>query len=467
MTRQTLEALLQETGNTVEMLRNSQVGAYVYPVVPAEFTNWRDEQRAWRETVVLFDQSHHMAELMIEGPDAQPMLRSLAINSFASFPVDRAKQFVPCSHDGHVIGDVILFHLAEQQFLIVGRVPTINWVQFNGETGGWDVNLARDDRSPGNPGGKPVVRRHYRYQIQGPNAWALLEKLNGGPIPDVKFFTMDAINIGGRRVRALRHGMSGAPGLEIWGPYEEGEEVRAVITEAGREFGLRLVGARAYSTNTLESGWIPSPLPAVYTGEAMRPYREWLPADGYEGGGSIGGSFVSDSIEDYYLTPFELGYGPFVKFDHDFIGRGALEAMAAKPHRRKVTFAWNADDVARVFRSYLEPGTPNFKYIDLPNTNYASSTYDAIRKNGRTVGLSMFGGYSFNGRSYLSLGVVDPDIEIGDVLTLIWGEEGGGTAKTTVEPHTQTAIRVKVAPAPYSRDVRETYAEGWRTRQPA
>ncbi len=118
------------------MLRNSQVGAYVYPVVPAEFTNWRDEQRAWRESVVLFDQSHHMAELMIEGPDALPMLRSLAINSFANFPVDHAKQFVPCSHDGHVIGDVILFRLAERQFLIVGRVPTINWVQFHGETGG-------------------------------------------------------------------------------------------------------------------------------------------------------------------------------------------------------------------------------------------------------------------------------------------------------------------------------------------
>jgi vanillate/3-O-methylgallate O-demethylase len=50
MTRKNLEQLLQETGNTVDMLRNSQIGAYVYPVVPNEFTNWRDEQRAWRET---------------------------------------------------------------------------------------------------------------------------------------------------------------------------------------------------------------------------------------------------------------------------------------------------------------------------------------------------------------------------------------------------------------------------------
>jgi len=467
MTRKGLDALLLESTNTVELLRNSQIGAYIYPVVPNEFTSWRDEQRAWRESVVLFDQSHHMAELMIEGPEAFAMLQSLAPNSFGNFPVNRAKHFAPCGHSGHVIGDVILFRLAEEQFLIVGRVPTINWVQFHGETGGWDVRLDRDDRSPSRPGPKAVVRRRYRYQIQGPNAPELLAKLNGGPVPEIKFFHMGEISLGGRKVRALRHGMSGEPGLEVWGPFEEGEEVRDVIVEAGKEFGLRQVGSRAYSTNTLESGWIPSPLPAVYTGEAMKSYREWLPATGYEGSGSIGGSFVSDRIEDYYLTPYDLGYGPFVKFDHDFIGRAALEKIAGAPHRRKVTFAWNADDVAKVFRSFFEPGIETYKYIDIPNTNYASSSYDKVTRNGRTVGLSMFAGYSYNERSYLSLGVVDPDVEVGEVLDLVWGEPDGGTRKTTVEPHRQTEIRVKVSPVPYSRDARESYADGWRTRQTA
>jgi vanillate/3-O-methylgallate O-demethylase len=409
-----------------------------------------------------------MAELMIEGPDALKLISHLGINSFANFPVNRAKQFVPTSHSGHVIGDVILFHLAQNQLLIVGRVPTINWVEFHGKTGGYDVQMERDDRSPARPGPKAVFRKRYRYQVQGPNAWKILEKVNGGPIPEVKFFTMDAINIGGRKVRCLRHGMSGAPGLEVWGPYEEAEEIRDAIFEAGKEFGMRLCGSRAYATNTLESGWIPSPLPAVYTDERMKSYREYLPAEGYEGlGGSIGGSFVSKNIEDYYLTPYELGYGPFVKFDHDFIGREALEKVAGKPHRKKVTFAWNADDVAKVFRSFFEPGIENYKYIDVPNANYASANYDMVLNGSKTVGFSMFAGYSYNERSYLSLGIVDPDIQIGDVLTLVWGEENGGTKKTTVEPHKQTEIRVKVSPAPYSREVRENYAESWRSRQPA
>ncbi|MGH8138344.1 MAG: vanillate/3-O-methylgallate O-demethylase [Steroidobacteraceae bacterium] len=465
MNHRNLETLLQSVGNPVTQLRNSQIGAYVYPVVPTEFSNWRSEQRGWRETAVLFDQSHHMAEITVTGRDALQLLASLTINSFAGFTQNKAKQMVPCSYDGYVIGDGILFYLDKDELLFVGRTPTVNWIQFHAETGGYDVHVVRDDRSPSQSRGKPVVRRHYRYQIQGPNAAKVLERVNGGPLPDVKFFNMDVINIKGRQVRCLRHGMAGAPGLEIWGPYAEGDEIRAALVEAGEDFGLVQVGARAYSSNTLESGWIPSPLPAVYTGDAMKKYREWLPANGYEGSGSIGGSFVSDDIEDYYLTPFELGYGPFIKFDHEFIGRAALEKRASQPHRKKVTFAWNAPDVLKIFASLLEPGSENYKYLDFPNCNYASATYDSVTTGGRVVGFSMFGGYSYNERTVLSLGVVDPGIEIGDVLTLVWGEEHGGTRKTTVEPHRQLEIRVRVSPTPYSHDAREAYHTGWRTRQ--
>jgi vanillate/3-O-methylgallate O-demethylase len=200
----------------------------------------------------------------------------------------------------------------------------------------------------------------------------------------------------------------------------------------------------------------------VYTGAKMKSYREWLPAASYEGTGSIGGSFISKNIEDYYTTPYELGYGPFVKFDHDFIGREALEKIAGKPHRRKVTFAWNADDVAKVFRSMLEQGT-HFKYIDWPLSNYTSASYDKVSNQGKSVGMSMFAGYSYNERSMLSLGIVDPDINNGNEVMLTWGEEGGGSKKTTVERHKQIEIRAIVSPVPYSKVAREAYAKGWRT----
>jgi len=457
-----LQDAIDAAGNPVKMLRNSPLGPYVYPVVPSEFSNWRDEQRAWKETCVLFNQSYHMADMWIEGPDAIKLLSATGINSFENYPVNKAKQFVGCNYDGYVIGDAILFHLGKDQLLLVGRPSIHNWVQYHAETGKYKVDLKRDERSIARD--VPIVRRLYRYQVQGPNAGKLLNKLNGTAVPDIKFFNMGEITIKGRKVRALRHGMAGAPGLEIWGPHEEREEIRAAIVEAGEEFGLRQVGARAYATNTLESGWIPSPMPAVYSGEKMKPFRQWLPAKGYEATASLGGSFYSNNIEDYYLTPWDLGYGFMVKFDHDFIGREALEKIAPNPRRKKVTLAWNGEDVTRAMGSMFSKDQDPYKWIDFPLTNYASLSYDKVLKNGKMIGLSTFSSYSYNERSMLSLGIVDSEhSEVGTQVTLVWGEEGGGSPKPTVERHRQIEIRATVGPVPYGQQARETYASGWRT----
>ena len=294
----------------VELLRNSQVGAYVYPVVAAEFTNWRREQQAWRETAVLFDQSHHMVNLFVKGPDALKLISDTAINSVENFPVGMAKQYVPTTPAGHVIGDGILFHLDPDEFVFVGRAPAANWLQYQGETGGYDVAIEKDDRSPMRPSGKQVTRKVWRFQVQGPNAWQVLEKVNGGPLEDVKFFRMSEMNIAGRTVRTLRHGMAGAPGLEIWGPYETYDEVKEAILEAGKEFGLEPVGSRAYSSNTLESGWIPSPLPAIYSGEELRAYREWLTPSSYEAVNALAGSFVSDGYRGLLPQPVRARLRP-------------------------------------------------------------------------------------------------------------------------------------------------------------
>ncbi|KAF2412402.1 glycine cleavage system protein T [Microbacterium sp. B35-04] len=451
--------------NAVEMLRNSQIGSYIYPVVPADFQNWIKEQKAWRDTAVLYDQSHHMDNVFLKGSDAIRLISDTAINSVATFPVNRAKQYVPTTASGHVIGDGILFHEAEDEYVYVGRAPASNWLLYHGETGGYsNLDVTVDRRSPSRPYGDAVSRRYYRFQIQGPAAWQVIEKLNGGPLEQLKFFSMSEMQIGGANVRTLRHGMAGAPGLEVWGPYEDHHRVRDIIVEAGAEFGLVPVGSRAYPSNTLESGWIPSPLPAIYSGEEERGYREWLGVDSYEATGTLAGSFVSDDIEDYYLTPWELGYGSFVKFDHDFIGRDALEKIDPATQRRKVTLAWNAEDVTKIFASLFDVEGDSYKFFDLPLANYGSANYDSVTDaGGDVVGFSMFTGYSANEKRALSLATVNPDVPEGAEVTVVWGEPDGGTKKASVEPHKQLEVRAVVSPVPYSTVVRQSYQGGWRT----
>jgi len=413
---------------------------------------------------VLFNQSYHMADLAVEGPDALALLSHLGVNSFSGFVTDKAKHFVPCTPEGYVIGDVILFALAESSYNLVGRAPALNWITYHAETGGFDVEVELDQRTAMRTDGR---RKSYRFQVQGPNAMQVIEKMLGGPPPELKFFNMTAIEIAGKPVRALRHGMAGQPGWELFGPWDDGEAVREAIVTAGEEFGLRQVGGRAYSSNTLESGWIPSPLPAVYSGDSLKPYREWLPATGYEARASIGGSFVSGRIEDYYFTPWDLGYGSYVKFDHDFIGRDALERMADGEHRTKVTLALDDDDVTQTIGTMFRK-SGRAKFVDWPSAVYSMHPFDKVTVDGDIVGVSTWVGYSANEGRMLTLAVLDAEhAEPGTEVTFVWGEEGGGTGKLTVEPHEQVEIRAIVSPVPYVETVRREYAPpgGWRAAQ--
>jgi glycine cleavage system aminomethyltransferase T len=450
-----LEEAIQKAGSPVKLLWESKSPPAVVPRVVPEFTNWRDEQLAWRRTAVLYDQSHHMTDLNIKGPDALKLISHLAVNSFADFPVDVAKQFVAVNYDGHIIGDNILFHLGEDEYHAVGIPPSIDWMNYHAATGGYDLTFWRDNNSLYRQG-DPVL---YRYQVQGPGAMEVIGEATGQEPPKVRFFHMTHLKIAGKEVRALRHGMAGEPGLEMWGPWEDNEVVRAALLEAGEKHGLVQVGGRAYHTNALESGWLPRPLPAIYSGEKMRPYREWLTEKAYETTAPLGGSFHSDNIEDYYFTPYELGYGRIISFDHDFIGREALQRMVAEgktERRKKVTFVWNGDDTEAAYGSMFHDGI-GAKFISLPMSLYDTFHFDRIEANGKVVGLSTWTGYSANVRRILSLGTIDAELAApGTEVTLVWGEDEP-SSKAQVEDHVPFKIRATVMPAPLVEKARTVY----------
>jgi vanillate/3-O-methylgallate O-demethylase len=153
-----------------------------------------------------------------------------------------------------------------------------------------------------------------------------------------------------------------------------------------------------------------------------------------------------------------------VKFDHDFIGRDALEQLDRETQRQKVTLAWDGEDVAQIYASMFDTEGESYQFFDLPIANYGASNFDSvIDADGNVVGYSMFTGYSWNEKRALSLATIDPEVEIGTEVHVVWGEPDGGSRKTTVEPHKQITVRATVSPTPYSADARLEYAEGWRT----
>lgn len=457
MPENSLQQIVDRSPNVVEYLyglapKNAlNIFGVMMPgdAVRQEYTTWRDEQLSWRNGVALHDQSYHMNNLRVTGPDAVALISSLAINSFANFAVGRAKQFVACSPEGYVIGDAILYYLADEDLMVVGNPATTDWVQYNAEVSELDVSARLDPVWALN---KERRRDVYRYQVEGPNVYALLEELHGGELPEIKFFRAGEISIAGRPVQAMRHSMGGVPGLELSGPWDDRDVVKKALVSAGKKHGLRRIGSLAYFSTVIESGWWAVPFSAVYSSPELRGYREWLSDRSASARMSLGGSFYSENVEDYYATPWDLGYGHIIKFDHDFVGREALERMADQPHRRKVTLIWNPEDFEKVFARLVHDG-PTAKHIDLPVAATGRLHYDKVLgPDGEHVGFGTYPGYSYGERLMMSLGSIDEaHAEPGTELTLVWGEDGGGSRSPgVIEPHEQVEIRVTVAPVPVS-----------------
>ncbi|MDT3437157.1 aminomethyl transferase family protein [Haloarcula sp. 1CSR25-25] len=448
MAGQSLQAALDVAESPVDMLQQAG-GRWVWPrEVKREYSNWMDELRAVRESCVLADLSHHQMDQIIEGPDAIDALEDLCTNSFDGFDVGKAKQAVMCNHDGKYIGDGVLQHIEENRFVMSGKVPAAHWLAYNLETEDYEATETIYPKSSKNPDDP----HFFTFQVQGPNALNVVEEATEEPLPDIPFFNFDWVTIAGHNVRALRHGMAGEPGFEFQGPFEYGEEIMDALLEAGADHGIKRLGTRAYEPLSVKLGWVTTYVPAIYTGEEMRDYREWLPADSYEGTYSVAGSFESDDISDYYVSPVDIGYTHMISFDHDFVGRETLEDEVENPRQKRVTLVWDDEDVIEIFASLFQDGDL-YKVMDLPRDRWGAQ-HDQVLIDGELVGQSKSFAYSYEDREMISLCSIDIEhAEPGTEVTLVWGEPGA-SSNPLVEPHAQKEISATVAPSPYLEDAR-------------
>jgi vanillate/3-O-methylgallate O-demethylase len=380
-----------------------------------------------------------MNDLFIDGPDAMKLLQAVSANDYEKFAIGQAKQFVPVTRNGDIITDGILMRMGENSFILSGVPASQTWVRYHADRGGYDVTYRADADSANRKEGPPAM---FRYQIQGPRAMEVVERVLGAAPPNVKFFHSEEVTIAGRKLRAFRHGMAGQPGFELLGQWEDNDAVKQALLDAGEPSGIVQVGGLAYYTNGIESGWIPTPTPGIYSDPELEDYRKFVSLFSYEGQKPIHGSFYSDDIADYYVSPYELGYGRSIAFNHDFIGREALEKAKDSYRRKRVTLVYNADDVKKLM------GDPGY-LLRYPR--------DRVEIDGELVGLAMYTANFPAHGTLLSLALVDKQhAEPGTEVTISWGEHPGAGAPA--DAHKEfPRIRAIVQPSPYDQVARTSY----------
>jgi glycine cleavage system aminomethyltransferase T len=432
---------IDRAGSPMKLLWQQNPDPWLPENIDPEYAGWRKEQSAWHETVSLSDLSHHMFDLYIEGPDATRLLAAVSANEYQKFAVGQAKQFVPVTRNGDIVTDGILLREAEHRYVLSGIPAAQHWVRYHGEKDGYDVAFDEDPSTAFRGGADPRI---FRYQVQGPLARALVEKVFGGPLPPAKFFRSVPVTLAGRGLRALRHNMSGQDGYEFIGGWEDAKAVKETFLTAGEEFGVAHVGAWAYASASVESGWIPSPVPGIYTDPDLEDYRRWLPLFGIEGKRPLNGSFYSDNIEDYYVSPWELGYGRSISFNHDFIGRDALLAARETAPRTKVTLVLDPEDVRE---HDLAGGGFHLTYArhrveaagQLVGLTHQTATIDTV---GTILSLTLIG------RQHAA-----PGTEV----TVVWGDHPGSGIEEPDADLGFPRIRATVQPAPFDEHARKAY----------
>ena len=396
-----------------------------------EYSGWMDENVSWKKTCCLGDWSFGGNKgVLVEGPDALKLFQDLSVNSLKNLVGGKARHLVMCNEDGKCIINGILFDRGDGSYYWQHHPE---WPMYHMEKGGYNCTMTKTS--------------FYGLQLAGPTSIHVIEKLCGESIRDIPFMGFRNITICGHEVMCIRQNMAGEIGYELEGPYEHHDEIVNALLEAGQEFGIRRLGWRSVFMNHLESGTSQSDyIPAIYD-ESTKDYLDWLIAHKgkeYAYRFHISGSFESDNIQDWYRSPYEQGWGMFVKFDHDFIGRKALEVESANKRRTWVSLEWNAEDIIDVYASLMRPG-PHYDYMDLPKNFLETIDTDTVFKDGKPVGVATSRGFSYYFRKTISHCVIDVEYSApGTEVEVLWGQPG----------HPQKLIRAVVHPSPYKQDRR-------------
>lgn len=262
--------------------------------MPVRYGSDLEEHHAVRTTAGLFDLSH-MGEIQVTGPDAGAALDFALAGKLSAIAVGRAKYSLLCREDGGVLDDLVVYRLAENDFMVVANASNASTVHAEicarSAQFGVDVVDLSDVTT--------------LLALQGPSSKTILTPLLDQDaqktLGELKYYACTPAQLSGIEVLLARTGYTGEDGFELYVDNAAATELWRMLLEATTASGGVPAGLACRDTLRLEAGM------ALYGHEL-----------------------------DVTTNPFEAGLGRVIALDKQFVGADALKALSDRPMERQL-----------------------------------------------------------------------------------------------------------------------------------
>ncbi|SKA90619.1 Glycine cleavage system T protein (aminomethyltransferase) [Agreia bicolorata] len=402
-------------------------------LVPAQYSSPREEFLAARTTAWLGTFLNTSPVFDVTGPDAVAFLNSVAVNrDFGKLPEGGSRHMIICNDDGQMLADGLCVKLGENHFRTYWLAPVLD---FHLRRSALDVHGS-------------YVLDEYFFQVDGPKSLEIMEKVTGADLHGLRFGRNTRVALGGGAAVVHRLGMSGSLAYEVHGHSTYALAAYEALREAVEAAGGKPQGFLNYALGNHTIGGYPNQFqhflyPYAESGSELAAFIAQVPHLDLGLAGS-----AADSRANVYLTPYDVGWGNLVNFDHDFPGKTALQRIAQDPPRQAVTLEWNADDVAAAFSTQLRGRaataadlvtTPGFTLEEFASLKMR---VDYVLADGGKIGVTAGRTIDYRENRMVSLAFIEREFaDEGSPVVVLWGD----TEESRVE------IRATVAPMPYFR----------------